>query len=108
MTESPRRGTVQHPRQGRQEGLVLCTTAWPTGRNNSNRPLPDLKVQGCDPLIHRGKPQNEMVELGGDKQTHPSLPPLPSGHSRVEESPASLKELRSRAHAVPQGEPGYL
>ncbi|KAK5600630.1 hypothetical protein CRENBAI_001360 [Crenichthys baileyi] len=39
-------------------------------------------------------------ELGRNKQTHPSPPPLPVGHSRVEESPASLEEMGSRAHAV--------
>ncbi|MED6284391.1 hypothetical protein CHARACLAT_018808 [Characodon lateralis] len=44
-------------------------------------------------FIHWGKPQHKMAELGGNKQTHPSPPPLPLGHSRVEESPAPLKEM---------------
>ncbi|KAK5618305.1 hypothetical protein CRENBAI_019788 [Crenichthys baileyi] len=96
----PGRVTIQHPRQGRQEGRVLCTTARPIGRNNSQRPVPNLKAQGCDPLIHWGKPQHETAELGGNKQTHPSPPPLPVGHSRVEESPAPLEEMGSRAHAA--------
>ncbi|MED6256259.1 hypothetical protein ATANTOWER_022695, partial [Ataeniobius toweri] len=60
-------------------------------------------AQGCDPLIHWGKPQHETAELGGNKQTHPSSPPLPVGHSRVEESPAPLEEMGSRAHAVRGG-----
>ncbi|MED6241615.1 hypothetical protein ATANTOWER_021771 [Ataeniobius toweri] len=63
-------------------------------------PSPTQMRRGCDPLIHRGKPQHETVELAGIKQTHPSLPPLPAGHSRVEESPTSLEELGTRAHAV--------
>ncbi|MED6240348.1 hypothetical protein ATANTOWER_019727 [Ataeniobius toweri] len=42
--------------------------------------------------------QHGTTELGGDKQTHLSLPPLPAGHSRVEESPTSLKELGFIAH----------
>ncbi|KAK5605584.1 hypothetical protein CRENBAI_009770 [Crenichthys baileyi] len=53
-------------------------------RNNSQRPIPNTKAQGCDPLIHWGKPQHETAELGGNKQTHTSPPPLPVGHSSVE------------------------
>ncbi|MEQ2220883.1 hypothetical protein ILYODFUR_010131 [Ilyodon furcidens] len=64
--EVPGRGTMQHPRHGRQEGHVL-----------RQRPVPKPKTQRCDPLIHWGKPQHETAELGGNKQTHPSLPPLP-------------------------------
>ncbi|MEQ2254889.1 Phosphatidylinositol 4-kinase type 2-alpha [Ilyodon furcidens] len=93
-------GTIQHPRQGRQECRVLRTTTRPLGRNDSRRPVPNPKAQGCDPLIHWGKPQHETAELGGNKQTHPSSPPLPVGHSRVEESPAPLEEMGSLAHAV--------
>ncbi|MEQ2226447.1 hypothetical protein ILYODFUR_027576 [Ilyodon furcidens] len=63
----PRRGTIQHPRQGHQEGRVLRTTARPVGRNDSQRPIPNPKAQGCDPLIHWGKPQHETAELGGNK-----------------------------------------
>ncbi|KAK5599724.1 hypothetical protein CRENBAI_016759 [Crenichthys baileyi] len=99
----PRRGIIQHPRQGHQEGRVLCTTAWPVGRNDSQRHIPNTKAQGCDPLIHWGKPQHETAELGGNKQTHTSPPPLPVGHSRVEECPAPLKEMGSRAYAVRGG-----
>ncbi|MEQ2226567.1 hypothetical protein ILYODFUR_028679 [Ilyodon furcidens] len=104
----PGRGTMQHPRQGRREGRVLRTTARPIGRNDSLTPVPDPKVQECDPLIHRCKPQHEMAELGGNKQTHPLPLRLSAGHSRVEESPTSLKELGSRAHAVRGGEPNYF
>ncbi|MED6249006.1 hypothetical protein ATANTOWER_008095, partial [Ataeniobius toweri] len=104
----PGRGTIQHPRQGHQEGRVLRTTARPVGRNDSQRPIPNPKAQGCDPLIHWGKPQHETAELGGNKQTHTSPPPLPVGHSRVEESPTPLKEMGSRAHAVRGGEPDYF
>uniref|UniRef100_A0A3Q2GIQ5 PDZ domain-containing protein n=1 Tax=Cyprinodon variegatus TaxID=28743 RepID=A0A3Q2GIQ5_CYPVA len=66
-------------------------------RNNCQSPPFDLKAKGCNPLIYRGELQHETAELGGDKQPHPRPPPLPAGHSRVEESPASLKELGSRA-----------
>ncbi|MEQ2300800.1 hypothetical protein AMECASPLE_029635 [Ameca splendens] len=41
------------------------------------RPVPNPKAQGCDSLIHWGKPQHETAELGGNKQTHPSPPPTP-------------------------------
>ncbi|MEQ2251667.1 hypothetical protein ILYODFUR_013506 [Ilyodon furcidens] len=92
----PERGTVQHTHQGCQEGWVLCTTAWPVGRNNSQRPLPNPKVQRCNPLIHRDKPQHETLELGGNKHSHLSPPSLPEGHSRIEESLSSLKELGPR------------
>ncbi|KAK5604790.1 hypothetical protein CRENBAI_010324 [Crenichthys baileyi] len=97
-----------HPRQDHQEGRVLRTTARPIGRNDSQRPVPNLTAQECDPLIHWGKPQHETAELGGNKQTHPSPPPLPVGHSRVEESPAPLEEMGSRAHAVRGGESDYF
>ncbi|KAK5603633.1 hypothetical protein CRENBAI_003316 [Crenichthys baileyi] len=72
-------------------------------RNDSQRPVPNPKAQGCVPLIHWCKPQHETAELGGNNQTHPSPPPLPVGHSRVKESPALLKEMGSRAHAVRGG-----
>ncbi|KAK5606295.1 hypothetical protein CRENBAI_023885 [Crenichthys baileyi] len=43
-----------------------------------------------------GKLQHETAELGGNKQTHTSPPPLPVGHSRVEESPrADTEEIRA-------------
>ena len=57
-------------------------------------------AQGSDPLVHRGKLQHVAAELGSYKQAHTSLPPLTAGNSRVEESPASLKELGSRAQTV--------
>ncbi|MEQ2248622.1 hypothetical protein ILYODFUR_020846 [Ilyodon furcidens] len=103
-----RRGTIQHPRQVRQEGRVLHTTARPVGQNDSQRPVPNSKAQGCDPVIHWGKPQHEMAQLGGNKQTHPSPPSLPVGHFRVEESPVPLKEMGSRANTVRRGEPDYF
>ncbi|MED6265678.1 hypothetical protein CHARACLAT_027979 [Characodon lateralis] len=87
----PERGTVQHPPQKCHEGQVLCITGWPVGLNNSQRPRRNMKGQGCNPLIHQGKPQHEVTELGGGTQTHPSVPPLP----KVEESPTSLKEVGS-------------
>ncbi|MEQ2296638.1 hypothetical protein AMECASPLE_026681, partial [Ameca splendens] len=64
----------------------LCSPTVAPGQKLS--PVPNPKAQGCYPLIHWGKPQHETAELGGNKQTHPSPPPLPVGHSRVEESPA--------------------
>ncbi|MEQ2239224.1 hypothetical protein ILYODFUR_002312 [Ilyodon furcidens] len=63
---------MQHPRHGCQEGQVLCTTTRPTGQNDSQRPVPNPKAQGCVPLIHWGKPQHETAELGGNKQILPS------------------------------------
>ena len=48
------------------------------------------------------------AELGGYKQAHTSSPPLTVGNSRVEESPASLKDLGSRAQTVCGGETDYL
>ncbi|MED6273587.1 hypothetical protein CHARACLAT_007964 [Characodon lateralis] len=87
----PGRGTIQHPRQGRQEVQVLRTTARTIGQHDSQRPVPNPKAQGCDPLINWGKPQHKTTELGGNKQTHPSPLPLPVGCSRVEESRASFK-----------------
>ncbi|MED6243879.1 hypothetical protein ATANTOWER_029092, partial [Ataeniobius toweri] len=62
---------MQHPRQGRQEGQILCITARPIGQNEGQRPVPNPKGQGCDPLFHWGKPQHETAELGGNKQTRP-------------------------------------
>ncbi|MED6284131.1 Formin-like protein 1 [Characodon lateralis] len=44
----PEMGNMQHPRQGRQEGRVLCTTGRPVGRNYSQRAVPDPKVRGCN------------------------------------------------------------
>ncbi|MEQ2246189.1 hypothetical protein ILYODFUR_035668 [Ilyodon furcidens] len=96
----PGRGTIQHPRQGRQEGRVLSNIARPVGRNDSQRPVLNPEAQG--------KPQHETAELGRNKQTHPSPPPLPVGHSRVKESPAPLEEMGSRAHAVRGGEPDNI
>ncbi|MEQ2236593.1 hypothetical protein ILYODFUR_014338 [Ilyodon furcidens] len=106
--ETPGGALSSTPDKGRQEGRVLCTTTRPIGRDDSQRPVSNPKAQGCDPLIHCGKPQHETVELRGNKQTHPSPPPLPVGHSRVEESPTPLKEMGSRAHAVRGGEPDYF
>ncbi|MEQ2220723.1 Kinesin heavy chain isoform 5C [Ilyodon furcidens] len=71
----------------------------PLGLYVSNLPQNLVKAlpeaQGCDPLIHWSKPQHETAELGGNKQTHLCSLPLPTGHSRVEESPASLEEMAS-------------
>ncbi|MEQ2196909.1 hypothetical protein XENOCAPTIV_017752 [Xenoophorus captivus] len=44
-------------------------------------------------------PYHPGKELGGDKLTNPS-PPLPTGHSEVEESPTSVKKLGSRADVM--------
>ncbi|MED6261647.1 hypothetical protein ATANTOWER_007983 [Ataeniobius toweri] len=94
--------------QGRHKGRVLRTTAWPVGQKDGQKPVPNPMAQGCDPLINWGKPQHETAELGGNKQTHPSSPPHPVGHSTVEESPASLEEMGCLAHAVSGGEPDYF
>ncbi|MEQ2224982.1 hypothetical protein ILYODFUR_012909 [Ilyodon furcidens] len=82
----------------------------PDGDQWTVQPLssPDPKAQGCDPHIHRGKSQQEMAELEGNKQTQHSSPPLPTGHSRLEKSPITLEELGTIAHAVHGGEPDYL
>ncbi|MEQ2249732.1 hypothetical protein ILYODFUR_032270 [Ilyodon furcidens] len=108
MMESPRGELFSTPdRDAKMAGYSAPLVRSTIGRNNSQRPLPDLKVQGCDPLIHPGKSQHKMTELRCGKQTHPGLPSLPACHSRVEESPTLLKELGSRAHAVCGGEPDY-
>lgn len=46
------------------------------------------------------------AELGSHEQAHTSLPPV--SNFRVEESPASFKELGSRAQSVHEGESNYL
>ncbi|MED6265589.1 hypothetical protein CHARACLAT_026992 [Characodon lateralis] len=72
MMESPRRGTMQHSQQGHQEDRVLRTTAHSIGQNDSQRPGPNPKAQGCDPLIHWGKPQHETAELGAKSKPTPT------------------------------------
>ncbi|KAK5616351.1 hypothetical protein CRENBAI_013580 [Crenichthys baileyi] len=52
---------------------------------------PQPKGAGIRPSHPLGKPQHETAELGGNKQTQPSPPPLPVGHSRVDKSPAPLR-----------------
>ncbi|MEQ2228406.1 hypothetical protein ILYODFUR_008454 [Ilyodon furcidens] len=99
---------MQHPQQGCQEGRVLRTTAQLIDQNKIQRLVPNPKAQGCNPLIHLAKPQHETAKLGGNKQTHPSSPLLPAGSCTVEDSPASLEEMGSRAHAVRGGEPDYF
>ncbi|KAK5605508.1 hypothetical protein CRENBAI_011220, partial [Crenichthys baileyi] len=80
------------------DSTPLCVQFCPASQEP---PFPTAsEAQGCDPLIHWGKPQHETAELVGNKQTHPSPPPLPMGHSRVEECPALLEEMGSRAHVV--------
>ncbi|MEQ2285756.1 hypothetical protein AMECASPLE_035145 [Ameca splendens] len=80
----PGRGTIQHPGQGRQEGRVLCTTACPVGRNDSQRPVPNPKMQGYDPLIHWGKPQHKTVSLpaGGGNAPLSCLPTANKQHKK--------------------------
>ncbi|MEQ2304785.1 hypothetical protein AMECASPLE_030928 [Ameca splendens] len=84
MTESQRPSNT--PTRDAKKGRVLRIAAWPVGRNNSQRPLPDPKGQGCNPLIHQGKHQHETSELGGNKQTNASPPPLSAGNSMVEDN----------------------
>ncbi|MEQ2180026.1 hypothetical protein GOODEAATRI_031327 [Goodea atripinnis] len=61
-------GALSSTQDGCQEGRLLRITTRPIGRNDSQRPVPNPKAQGCDPLIHWGKPQHETAELGGNKQ----------------------------------------
>ena len=61
------------------------------------RPIPDLKAQGGEHVVHWGEPQPMAAELGSYKQAHTSSVHLTVGNSRVKETPASLKELGSRA-----------
>ncbi|MEQ2242559.1 hypothetical protein ILYODFUR_037023 [Ilyodon furcidens] len=69
----PGRGTLQHPRQGCQErGRVLRSTARPVGLNDSQRPVPNPKAQGCDPPIHWGKPQHKTAEWGATSKPTPA------------------------------------
>ena len=71
--------TLQYPSQGLQEGQVFYTAVRPVSQR-----------------------------LGTYKQAHAISPPLTAGNCRVEESPASLKKLGSRAQTVRGGEPNYL
>ncbi|MED6259628.1 hypothetical protein ATANTOWER_026723 [Ataeniobius toweri] len=75
-------------------------------RQSENCPQPE--GAGMRPSHPLGKPQHKTAELGGNKQTHPSLLPLPTGPSRIKESPAHLEEMGSRAHTVREGEPDYF
>ncbi|MEQ2233852.1 hypothetical protein ILYODFUR_026044 [Ilyodon furcidens] len=63
---------------------------------NSERPVPDLKAQGCDPLIHRGKPQHETAELGGNKQQAPARSSL---HQSLMVPPAGFGPTAGWPHA---------
>ena len=87
---------------------VHCTAVGPISQNNSERPIPDPKAQESDPLVHWGVVQHMAAELGSYKQVHTSSRPLTAGNSRIEESPASLKDLSSRAQTVRGGELDYL
>ncbi|KAK5621984.1 hypothetical protein CRENBAI_013335 [Crenichthys baileyi] len=104
--ESPEGALSSTPDRDTKKAGHSALPPQPVGRNDSQGPVPNPKAQECDPLIHWGKPQHETSELRGNKQTHPSPPPLPVGHSRVEESPAPLKEMGSRAHASQPKHPG--
>ena len=59
----PGRSTLQYPSQGLQEGQVLHTAVRPVRRNNCERHIPNLQVQGDDPLVHRGKYGSWAEEL---------------------------------------------
>lgn len=49
--------------QGLQNDRVLCNAVWPVDTNNSKGPVPKLKVQGKDPLIHWSELQRMVAEL---------------------------------------------
>ena len=55
-----------------------------------------------------GELKHMAAELGSYVQAQTSSPPLNAGNSRVEECPASLKELGSKAQAVLEGKPNYF
>ncbi|KAI3356955.1 hypothetical protein L3Q82_003598 [Scortum barcoo] len=95
------------PRDSKKAGYSVLLFG-PVGTNNSKRPIPNPKVQGSDPLVHRGELQHMAAELGSYKQAHTSSPPLTLGNSRVVEGPAPLKELGSRAQAMRGGPPPRL
>ncbi|KAI3370565.1 hypothetical protein L3Q82_007082 [Scortum barcoo] len=93
------------PRDSKKAGCSVLLFR-PVGTNNCKRPIPNLKAQGSDPLVHRGELQHMAAELGSYKQAHTSSPLLTLGNSRVVEGPAPLKkELGSRAQAMRGGEP---
>ncbi|MEQ2283773.1 Protein Wnt-2b [Ameca splendens] len=50
---------------------VLSTAARPVGQNDSQRPVPNPKAQGCDPLIDWGKHQHKTVNWGQQANPHP-------------------------------------
>ncbi|KAK7889103.1 hypothetical protein WMY93_024663 [Mugilogobius chulae] len=66
--EVPGGCTVQYPSQGLQQGRVLCPLVWPVGCHNSQRPVPNPKAQGRDPLVYWGELQHMAVELWGYEQ----------------------------------------
>ncbi|KAK7877097.1 hypothetical protein WMY93_032177 [Mugilogobius chulae] len=72
--------TVQYPSQGLQEGRVLCTVVWPVGCHNGERPVPDPKAQGRDPLVYWGELQHMAAELWGYEQAHTRSPPHTMGN----------------------------
>lgn len=94
---------VRNPSWGLQEGWVFRTAVQPISQNNTKIPIPDPKAQGGDPLIHSGEVQHMVAELGSYKQADISSSPLTADNSRVEESPASLKEFSSIAQTVHRG-----
>ena len=74
--EVPGWSTFQYPSQGLQEGRVHNTAVCPVSRNNNERPIHDQKAQGDHPLVHRGKLQHMVAELGRYEQAHTSSPSL--------------------------------
>lgn len=57
--------------------------------------FPVLKAPGTNPLIHQEKPQHIGSKLRGYLDTHPSLPPLTKGNSRLRQIQAPLQETGS-------------
>ncbi|KAI3365978.1 hypothetical protein L3Q82_009709 [Scortum barcoo] len=92
---SPQSEHYQVPLPGtpRRPGTLYCCSARRHKQQQETYPQPEGKLQGSDPLVHRGELQHMAAELGSYKQAHTSSPPLTLGNSRVVEGPAPLKEL---------------
>lgn len=92
-----------------KQARYLCTSVWPIGRNNSERHIPTRRHRKITLSLSRKENSNTWrLSWGGHEQAYTSTTAFTSSSSRVEDSPASLEELGSRAHTVCGGEPNYI
>ena len=93
-----------------QEDKGICRRGnllnWCLGRRHKQSgSVPRSKDGGRLPSCPPNYSLKYRHRSGGNKNCHPSLPPLTVGNSKVEESPTPHKEAESRAFATHQGEP---